>query len=302
MKLLKLNLAGAGLILTCHNPELAYFLEEELSSFRDDRINGQSSRIAVDLVETQNPLFERIELGENKFLLPGKTELLIEYREREDGPVLTMHARLDTGADNSARRFLCSFILNHCLNLFLQIQNRRESRHFLMMHACGVVVDGGAFLFTGASGAGKSTIARELMNMETAMVLGDDMIILVSDQQGWKAFGSPLGGDIPRAELKNTGAPLKAIFVIRQAAKVECRPLERAQIIPSLITAVVPVLPLKFTANQKMAEYDRQSLDLLIGEAAMLASAVPCFSLVLTLRDSPWKEIFMTHKGGIANG
>src|SRR4030095_7414071 len=59
----------------------------------------------------------------------------------------------------------------------------------LVVHACGLVVDGGAVLFAGASGAGKTTTARLWSRLRPGTrVLSDDRVVV---DQALLAHGTP---------------------------------------------------------------------------------------------------------------
>lgn len=57
-------------------------------------------------------------------------------------------------------------------------------RGVVCLHASGVVIDGGAHIFVGAEGAGKSTLAAQFA-AEGFPVLTDDVVALRSGAQGW---------------------------------------------------------------------------------------------------------------------
>jgi len=93
----------------------------------------------------------------------------------------------------------------------------------LMLHSCGILRGAHALLFTGPSGAGKTTISRLMREHAGASVLSDDRIVLRLDGDGIRIFGTPWHGD---GELSSTGsARLRAIHVIRHAPEVLAEPL-----------------------------------------------------------------------------
>lgn len=93
----------------------------------------------------------------------------------------------------------------------------------LMVHSCGILRDGYALLFTGPSGAGKTTISRLMIQHAAAQVLSDDRIVLRPDGGGVRIFGTPWHGD---GELSAIGsAQLRAIHVIRHAPEILAEPL-----------------------------------------------------------------------------
>src|SRR5262249_57801099 len=82
------------------------------------------------------------------------------------------------------------------------------------VHSCGLLRGGGAVLFCGQSGAGKSTTARLWRRARPGTrVLSDDRIVLKLRRGRTWAFGTPWhGGGGFAAAL---GRPLRAVFFLR---------------------------------------------------------------------------------------
>jgi hypothetical protein len=82
-----------------------------------------------------------------------------------------------------------------------------------LLHAATVVHDGRAYIFTGRSGAGKSTVAA----LSPAGSVWTDEISLLRREQGeWRAYGTPFWGEF-RAAGSNSSAPVAGIFGLSQA-------------------------------------------------------------------------------------
>lgn len=83
----------------------------------------------------------------------------------------------------------------------------------IMTHACGIDFQGKGVLFVGASGQGKSTLAK--LFKDKGRVLSDDRIILREVDKKFSIYGTPWHGD---ANVFCSGsAPLSVIFFIRHA-------------------------------------------------------------------------------------
>src|SRR5437879_2603081 len=87
-------------------------------------------------------------------------------------------------------------------------------RRGFLLHAATVVRDGKAYIFTGRSGAGKSTVAS--LSPEGS-VLTDEISLLRREHGVWRAYGTPFWGEF-RAAGSNTSAPVARIVLLLQAA------------------------------------------------------------------------------------
>ncbi len=103
----------------------------------------------------------------------------------------------------------------------------------ILVHACGVVRQGTGLLFTGPSGAGKTTLARLMQGGARASVLSDDRIALRDEDGGVRMHGTPWHGDAPLSSPRS--ATLSAIHVIRHAAAVLAEPLAGATAAAALL-------------------------------------------------------------------
>ncbi len=135
----------------------------------------------------------------------------------------------------------------------------------LLLHACGVVRRGRALLFSGPSGAGKTTMARLMQKHAAVEVLSDDRIVIREDATGFRAHGTPWHGDAPLSLAAS--AELAGIHLIRHAPGVEPRPLGGAE-------GAAAVL-----GNAFAPFHDRVSAERTLELAERLAARVPIGSL-----------------------
>jgi len=97
---------------------------------------------------------------------------------------------------------------------------RREG---CIVHAAGAALDGRAYIFPGRSGAGKTTLARQLAAHGGFELLSDDrMVVRRVDGRLW-AFGTPWAGEADIA--RNAGAPLGGLLFLRHARENRLTPL-----------------------------------------------------------------------------
>jgi len=77
-----------------------------------------------------------------------------------------------------------------------------------LLHAATVVRGGKAYVFTGRSGAGKSTVASL---SPAGTVLTDEISLLRFEDGEWRAYGTPFWGEF-RAAGSNSSAPIRGLF------------------------------------------------------------------------------------------
>ncbi len=109
------------------------------------------------------------------------------------------------------------------------------SRGGLLVHGAGAVADGRALIFPGVSGAGKTTLTRQLLANGWAQVLSDDRVIVRSVDGHQLAYGTPWPGDA-RVAL-NASAPLAAILFLARGTETHITPLSPQQALHRLLPA-----------------------------------------------------------------
>ena len=80
-----------------------------------------------------------------------------------------------------------------------------------LLHAASVVRGGRAQVFTGVSGAGKTTLSR--LAPPDAAVLSDEISYISRERAGYVAHGTPFAGELARPGA-NVSAPLEAIYLL----------------------------------------------------------------------------------------
>ena len=95
-----------------------------------------------------------------------------------------------------------------------------QRKNGLLIHASAVAWDGKAFLFTGVSGIGKSTMAR-LWGECGAQILNDDRLVLRPIGDDIMVYNNPM----PYYAQQPREASLKAIFLLKQAPQNYIKPL-----------------------------------------------------------------------------
>lgn len=108
-----------------------------------------------------------------------------------------------------------------------------------IVHSCGWICQGRAILFPGVSGAGKSTICRQLMASGRGRVVSDDRVVVRNGPEGFRAWGTPWPGDARQA--LNESAPLSALCFLEKTPEHRLRPIRPAEAFRRLLqTAGIP--------------------------------------------------------------
>ncbi len=99
-----------------------------------------------------------------------------------------------------------------------------SGRNGLLVHSAGCVVnDDIGLVFCGKSGAGKSTISKQLVNDADISLVSDDRIIIHKNADGYFMSGTPWPGEAGIAA--NRTAPLRALFFLKQSDDNRLEPI-----------------------------------------------------------------------------
>ena len=96
----------------------------------------------------------------------------------------------------------------------------------LLLHGASAVRNGRGFVFSGPSGAGKTTIAR--LAPSGIRLLTDEISYLRVAGEGFEAWGTPFAGELAQPG-ENIVAPLAALYFLRQAGENRIDPLSPSE-------------------------------------------------------------------------
>lgn len=145
-----------------------------------------------------------------------------------------------------------------------------------LLHAASAVRSGKAFLFTGISGAGKTTISR--LAPPDAAVLTDEISYVRPGAGGYRAYGTPFAGELARVGA-NLTAPVAALYFLEKG------PVNRIDPIDKLAAARALLRNILFFAQ------DEELVKRVFDAALEFVSRVTVARLVFTPDERVWKLI-----------
>lgn len=95
-----------------------------------------------------------------------------------------------------------------------------------LLHAASAICEGQSFLFSGVSGAGKTTMTR--LAPADVTLLTDEISYLRPHAEGYTAFGTPFAGELARPG-ENCAAPVRALFFLEQGPANRIDELSQAE-------------------------------------------------------------------------
>ncbi|MBR4888078.1 MAG: hypothetical protein IKU17_02930 [Clostridia bacterium] len=138
----------------------------------------------------------------------------------------------------------------------------------MMLHSACVETPLGGLLFTGVSGAGKSTQAALWCEHGGGRLINGDRTILHKEENGWVGYGSPYAGSSKC--YVNEGIGVRAIVAVKKADKNEVRRLSLKEAFRTVYSGL--------TVNT----WDREFVSKACDFALELVSEVPVYELACT--------------------
>jgi hypothetical protein len=268
----RLRVAGLTLLLRARGPRPRLALPPELRRFSA----RAGSDIRLDVVEAPAPVPPPASLlfdsGGLWRVYRHARGLLYLFREPVRGAPTYKAALVDRAwrkgvlyvpplTGRLARRPVLDYPLDELL-----FQHHAARWGGMEVHACGVVVGGRAVLFCGASGAGKTTMARLFRkHRPSTRVLSDDRVIVRERGGRLWAYGTPWHGSARFASP--AGRPVGAIFFLTQADRPSVVRLGRGEAATRLFACAFP------------PPWDAPSIRRVLGLCGQAAGAVPCARL-----------------------
>ena len=106
-----------------------------------------------------------------------------------------------------------------------------------LLHAASAICAGRAFLFSGVSGAGKTTMTR--LAPADVTLLTDEISYIQRGPGGeFRAFGTPFAGELAKAG-ENTSAPISALFFLEKGPENRIEPVPPAEAVRRLMRNIL---------------------------------------------------------------
>ncbi len=135
----------------------------------------------------------------------------------------------------------------------------------MLLHSSAVVYEGKAYLFSAASGTGKSTHTQLwLKNFEGAYILNDDKPAIMLTDNGIYAYGTPFSGKTDWNV--NTGVPLQGICALERGVENKIEPLS-------------PEEAMFWIMNQTVRPYEEERMIQMLDVLDEIIKQVPTYKL-----------------------
>ena len=105
-----------------------------------------------------------------------------------------------------------------------------------LLHSASVICEGRAYLFSGVSGAGKTTITR--LAPPDITLLTDEVSYVRPCATGYSAFGTPFAGELAKPG-ENISAPISALFFLEKGAENRIEELQPADSVQRLMRNIL---------------------------------------------------------------
>jgi hypothetical protein len=145
-----------------------------------------------------------------------------------------------------------------------------------LLHASSAIRNGRAFLFTGVSGAGKTTMAR--LAPPDAALLTDEISYVIPQNGSYHAVGTPFYGELAKPG-ENLEAPIDVVYLLAKGPKNTIEPIEGTAAVRGLMENVL------FFAR------DQEFVKLVFDSACEFVNRVPVRRLTFVPNASVWELI-----------
>lgn len=156
-----------------------------------------------------------------------------------------------------------------------------------MLHASAVLMDGNAYLFSAASGVGKSThtsLWQQAFGKDRAKILNDDKPAIRIENDGIYAFGTPWSG---KTDLNiNVKARLAGICFLERGEKNRIRRENAGAVVPRVLA-------------QTVRPYNEADMDMLLTSIDRVLREIPVYTMSCTVSEEAARIAYNEMSKGI---
>ncbi len=207
MPTVEVTIGGVPIALRTHDEHFAGMLRERYKGFVEaghgNRCEFEIDTVAPQLITDADDV--NVSRNGEEWIIRRGDFLATFHRRRRSGKVR-----------QSANPYSIDTVLRIVHSLILA-----EEGGFLL-HAGSVIRDGKAFLFSGVSGAGKTTITR--LAPEDTTLLTDEISYIRKIDGRYHAFGTPFAGELAKSG-DNVSAPVEALYLLAKGPENKIEPI-----------------------------------------------------------------------------
>jgi hypothetical protein len=145
-----------------------------------------------------------------------------------------------------------------------------------LLHGASAIRNGRAFLFSGVSGAGKTTISS--LAPPDSVLLTDEISYIRRDREGFRACGTPFAGELARGG-ENASAPVAQLLFLAKGPENRIEPIETSDALGMLLRNIL------FFAD------DSDLVKMVFRSAFEFLARVPAFRLTFYPNERVWDLI-----------
>lgn len=259
---ISVEIGGMPILLRTRDLEFRALLEKRYAGFVRHRARA-SFALDVDVVRPDRQLCEDEDLTVRR-------QDGIWYLQRGD-----FLAEWDPQA---GRGRLLQAVSPYAIDSVLRIVHSliQASAGGFLLHGASVIRDGKAFMFSGVSGAGKTTISSLIP--KDVVLLTDEISYVRRDGEKYRACGTPFAGELARLG-ENASAPIDRLFFLAKGPTNRIDPIPPADALRMLLRNIL------FFAD------DPELVRLVFRSACDFLARIPVFQLTFFPDTRVWELI-----------
>jgi hypothetical protein len=232
------SIGGLPIVIGCRSAEFIEMLQKRYANFIAGSHTASTKRFVGGPRRTDNGTIRlEVELSEPHPTDDGAEE---DFGVRFEGSCWVMRrgdfvARWNpTSGSGVIRQAAYPYAIDSVMRIIHSLVLARSSG--FLLHSASAIRCGRAFLFTGVSGAGKTTVAR--LAPPDAALLTDEVSYVRRIESDYYAFGTPFAGElgIPGEDV---AAPIAAVYFLRKGQHNQVAPIDARNGIGPLLRNVL---------------------------------------------------------------